>query len=105
MPWRPEVFFAAFSRSGLLLQAVYKPAGVATPFEVGFTTPDSMLLSDQHQSADIEIEWQTSAIPPVRKNDALAITQRNGAVVAYRAAEHARTMGDGTFSRVYLEQL
>jgi hypothetical protein len=104
MPWRPEVFFAAFSRSGLLLQAVYKPAGVATPFEVGFTAPDSMLISDQHQSADIEIEWQTSALQPVRKGDPIDITMRGGAVVAYCAAEHARSMGDGTFSRVYLEQ-
>ncbi len=101
--WNPSVLFSAFRAVGMVQQAVFEPSGAATPFQCGYTTPDIMLLGDQHMAADIEIEWPTADLPAVRKGAVIAVTLPDGSTVTHRAAEHARKVGDGTFSRVYLE--
>lgn len=102
MAWRPEVFFRAFQRAGMLCQAVYLPAGVATPFAVSFLQPDVPLLGDQHQGTEYLIEYETTAVPTLRVGDQLQITDELGATATYTVREHAQRQGHGHFSRAPL---
>jgi len=104
MVWRPAVFFEAFARAGLVTQAVYLPAGVATAFNCRFDQPELLMLGDQQQSAEYLIEYQTSAIPRLRQGDAVQVTGVDGAPRQYKARAHATTVGDGFFSRCELAQ-
>lgn len=104
MAWRPEVLFKAFSRNGMVCAAVYKPAGAATPFEVMLRQPDVMALGGDQQVADIEIEYETAAVAPLRRGDPVQITDTHGVTTQYTARAHATRQGDGYFSRCQLDQ-
>lgn len=104
MVWRPEVLFEAFARAGLVTQAVYLPAGVATPFTCKFDQPELLLLGDQHQSTEYLIEYETAAIPRLRQGDQVQVTNALGVPTLYTARAHAATTGNGYFSRCELSQ-
>lgn len=103
MGFRPEVLFAAFSRAGMLNQAVHLPgSGTPTPFECSFSRPEVLLLGDQQQSVEYEIEYPTAAVPRIRKGDPVEVTVK-GVAATYTARAHAITVGDGTYSKAQLE--
>ena len=98
MAWNPAVLFTAFQAAGMLSPAIYKPAGVATPFSCDFKRPEQLLLGDQQQSAEFQIEYETAAVPRLRKGDPILI---NG--TTYKARANATTVGDGYYSQCQLE--
>lgn len=104
MAWRPEVFYKAFARSGLLCPAVYQPAGVATPFQVFLQRPDVLALGGDQQVPDIEIEYETAAVPALRRGDLVSVTDLQGITTLYAARAHAARLGDGWFSRCQLDK-
>ena len=99
MGFRPEVLFAACKRAGLLVPAVYLPATVGTPFDAGWRRPEITLLGDEVQSTEYELEYETAAVPRLKRGDALQV---DGAAYTVRSAP--RTVGDGYFSRVFLDK-
>jgi hypothetical protein len=104
MTWDPSVFFQAFQGAGMLASAVYQPAGAATPFAVGFRRPEVLVLGNEHQSAEFEIEYETAAVPRLRKGDPIQVTDEQGTTAQYVARAHATTLGNGFFSRCELEK-
>ena len=98
MGWNPQVLFAAFKGAGMLKQAVYKPAGAATPFDCDFKRPELLLMGDQQQSAEFVIEYETASVPRIRKGDPVQV---DGTL--YTARAHATTVGDGTYSQAQLQ--
>lgn len=104
MAWNPSVFFKAASRSGMLFAAVYKPAGAATPFQVQLMAPDELVLGGDQQVPDVEIEYETAAIPALRRGDAVSVTGPDGTTTQYTARAHAARQGDGYYSRCQLDK-
>lgn len=100
MGFRPEVLFAAFKRAGMLVQAVYLPASAATPFDASWKRPEQLLLADEAQSAEYELEFETAAIPRLKRGDALQV-----AGVAYTVRSAPRMQGDGYYTRVLLDKV
>lgn len=100
MGFNPAVLFTAFKAVGLLKQARHKPAGpTPTDFDCDFKRPEVLLLADQQQSAELVIEYETAAVPRIRKGDPILIDGHT-----YTARAHATTVGDGYYSRVQLEE-
>lgn len=99
MVWNPGVFFPAFKRAGMLAQAVYKPAGVATPFDADWVSPEALILGDQAQTVDYRLEYLTTAVPRLKVGDAISV---NGVLYTVRAAPMLQE--DGTFSHVELSE-
>ena len=104
MAWRPAALFQAFARTGLLSAAVYKPAGAAVPFQAQLRQPDVLALAGDQQLADVEIEYETAAIPALRRGDAVQITDALGVATVYTARAHAARQGDGYYSRCQLDK-
>lgn len=105
MAWRPQVFMQAAARSGMLCAAVYLPSGVATPFTVDLRQPDVLVLGGDQQVPDIEIEYETAAIPPLRRGDEVSVTDLAGTTTRYTARAHATRHGDGHYSRCQLDRV
>lgn len=95
----PSVLFAAFKSAGMLVACVYKPATDAVPFDAGWQRPELLLQGDETQSVEYELEFETSAVPRLKRGDPLTVA---GAAYIVRAAP--RTQGDGYFSRVQLDK-
>jgi hypothetical protein len=101
--WNPQVLFAAAKRAGMLTQAVHLPVGgPLVPFDCDYKAPDVLLLGDQQQSTEHEIEYQTAALPPIRKGDVIHVTVA-GTPTAFTARAHATKVGDGFYSKVQLQ--
>lgn len=104
MAWRPAALFTAFKRAGMLSSAVYQPGGLATPFDVQLRQPDAAVLGGEQQVPDVEIEYETAAVPALRRGDAVRITDAQGVTTQYTARAHATRQGDGFYSRCQLDR-
>lgn len=100
MGFRPEVFFPAFKRAGMLAAALYKPGTPAEQaFDVQWVRPEMLLLGDGAQSVDYRIEYQTADVPRLKLGDEIAVA---GALYTVRAAPLVQ--GDGTFTQCELDK-
>ncbi|HOX90229.1 MAG TPA: hypothetical protein PLN55_11510 [Burkholderiaceae bacterium] len=99
MGFRPQVFFQAFQRAGLLVQATHLPASpTPTDFAAHWLRPDRLLLADEAQTVDYEIEYQTADAPAIRRGDPLRVDGKD-----YVARSAPRATGDGYFSHLMLD--
>lgn len=98
----PSIFWSAFSRAGMLVEATYHPAaGPAVPgIQVGFTQPDVLMMGDMVQSTDYAIEYQTADMPALARGETITIGSDT-----YKARRPPEKKGDGTFSHVLLSKL
>lgn len=97
----PGEFFPALSAHGLLKCACYTPpSGPAWRFDVGFTRPDELLLSDQIQSTEYVIEYEAARAPQLDVDALLSIGD-----VVYRVRSKPRAKGDGSFLTAALERV
>jgi hypothetical protein len=105
MGFRPEVFFPAFARAGLLVDAAYVPTtGSPVPFQAQWKRPEQLMLADEAQSVEYELEYQTADVPRLRRGDALQV-QLQGQPEAFTVRTAPRPQGDGFFSRVLLDKV
>lgn len=97
----PAEFFRAFSKHGLLRCAHYiPPSGPTYRFMVGWVRPDELLLSEQVQSTEYLIEYETAGAPVLEPDMRLTI---DGEAYVVRAPPRAR--GDGSFTTATLAKV
>lgn len=94
----PSVFMPAFKDAGMLVQATRLQLG--TSFDCGFIQPDEPLFGEEALSAQIRIEFETSAADDLAIGETLEI-----GTDLYRVRSPARRQGDGYFSTVDLERI
>lgn len=96
-----SIFWSAFSRYGLLAEAIHTAAdGAVTTFSVGFVQPDILMLQNDVQSSQPEIEFQTADFPEMAMGIRLVIS---GDV--YRVQNAPARQGAGHFSKVKIRKL
>lgn len=97
MGFDPSVLFPAMSRAGLLSTAsISTGLAAGREIQVGFATPDEVVLAGEMQAPQVVIEYQTRDAA-LRPGDQLVISG-----VSYRVIQKPRRRGDGFFSLVQL---
>lgn len=93
-----NIFWAAFGRAGMLVDAVYQPtSGPAGAVKVGFVEPDVLLMSEMVQAAQTRIEYETATMPDLKNGESITI-----GTDAYKVRGIPQKKGDGFFSTVEL---
>jgi len=100
MSWSTDDFFEAFNDEGMLQEAVYHAPGGDVPVTVGFSQPDSLVLTDMVQSTEYVIEFQTADMPSLAMGETITIGE-----ATYKVRRNPEKQLDGTFSQVLLTKL
>jgi hypothetical protein len=97
----PAVFWDAFADVGVLKTATSAlDDGSTRDVQVGFISPDDLMLDSQLTVADYQIEYQTADLPDLRRDSQLVIDS-----VRYRVRRPPRRKDDGYFSVADLEAI
>lgn len=97
----PTVFLAAAKATGMLKVATFIAAGGGSvSLDVGFNQPDELMLSDQVQSREYMIEYESAAGAALLSGTLVTI---DGVVYRVRAAP--RSVRDGFFSTAELTKV
>jgi hypothetical protein len=99
--FNPAEFFPALAAHGLLRCAQYiPPSGPTWRFNVGWTQPDELMLTDKVQSTSYAIEYEVANAPALEVEMVLTID-----AVQYAVRSKPRVRGDGAFAIVDLEKV